>query len=368
MKNADLIRTLLFLPSLPGSGGEGANHRRRLLRSLFSGPTGGAILPRLFAAHLFLFSLSLLFSVSASLSAQGEKSRGEIVNRVLYVVGDIPITVMDIEMEMARIRSSRKPVRGSLRKVAVDRLMERAIVDLVAREESVIISDERVENTIQRRKDVMGIQDDARFRAAVERETGIAYDLWLDDLRYQIKKRSIIQIAVSVPQPEESEIEAFYHRNKARVGLEVKFREIILRPRSSSIQEEQRIAGLAREIHGKVRSDPSLFPRLARTTPDNISPLRSAGGLQAYLPISEVASRSQHIAGMLFNLSPGQISQVFRDRNNNYVLLKLEGKRPVPFYKVHDMIQQILYIQKEDESFDKWIEQKRKEISIIQYE
>lgn len=313
---------------------------------------------------VFWMVLFLAFPFGRAIAVD-DKS-GEIVNRVRYIVGDIPITQIDIEQMEKRIRRMKqKPPGGmSLSRYAIDQLIMRAIVEMEARDESVIVSDERIQNEVKRRMEFAGIDDEDRFRRLLESETGLKFEDWVDDLRFELKKRQIIQIKVTVPVPERSEIEEFYRKNKSKIGYEVSYREIILRIAGGGIKEEQRISNLARDLWTKLKQNPGSFSGVARNTPENVSPYKSAGGLRSYSALPDIARENQVLAGVLSRLKPGQVSTVFRDSSRNYYIVKMEDIRPVRLAKVENMIRQRLYFEREDEAFEKWIQQRKKETSI----
>jgi len=288
---------------------------------------------------------------------------GQLLNRVQLVVGDVPITQADIaEMEDVLRRSGE--VRGSVERAALDRLIERAIVEIEADRESIIVSEERIQNEIDRRMKFSGIENQENFRDRVQRESGLSWDAWVDNLRYEIMKRQLIQIKLTVPQPDEDEIERFYRQNRNRVGVEVRYREIILTPRNSTIQEEQRIARIASDVYSQASRNPAKFSEIARTLQENDSPLRPAGGLQDYVNIQELAEKDPRLAGVLFNTQAGSVSQPFRDSRGRYMVVYVERKRPVPLNKIRGIIMDRIYIEKQEEVFEEWIARRRREIAI----
>ncbi len=314
--------------------------------------------------HVALITALFLFFSGVIQSAEPD---GEIVNKVVYIVGDVPITQLDVDQMMDRIRRSKEnPPRGmSIRGYAKDKLVTRAIVNMEARKESIIVSDERIDNEIERRMDFTGMKDRDRFERTVEKQTGLSFEEWVDDMRFELKKRQIIQIKVTVPVPEKSEVVAFYNKNKSKIGFEVSYREIVLKPKRGSISDEKRISNLSRDLWRNLSRNPSSFSTVARNTSDNVSIYKSAGGLHPYEPLPEIARDNQILAGVLSRMKPGQVSTVFRDRANQYYIIKMEGLRPVPLEKVEGMIRQRLYFEKEDSAFEEWMNQKKKETSII---
>jgi putative peptidyl-prolyl cis-trans isomerase len=300
-------------------------------------------------------------------AAPAAAKTGELLNRVRYIIGDEPITELDIEVMKKNLLRMGRQARN-LHEEAVNELIRRALVESEARAESILVTDQKIENEVARAKENAGIKDDARFRATVEQETGMPFALWLEGLRYDLIKQQLIQIKITVPQPSEEEMKRYYAQNAARAGMEVRYREIILAPRDGSIAEEARISRLAGEIAQKSRGNPQIFGELARTTPDNVSPLRIYGGSQDYIPVSELAALDRITAGILSTLGPGQLSQAFRDSRGRYVLLLVEGKRPVSFDKVEDRVRQRLYFEKAEQAFVEWIEKKRKNTAVTSFD
>ncbi len=297
----------------------------------------------------------------------GGNENGVILNRVRMVVGSISITQIDVENQMAQLRQSNRPPRN-LEKAAMDRLITRAIVNMEAERESIIVSDARMENEIRRRQQATGIADAAEFQKTVARQTGSTFEIWVDDLRFEIIKRQLVQVKLTVPQPDEREVERFYRKNRNKVGTEIRYREMLFAPKNASIAEEQRVSNLAKQAHGRVSANPRSFATVARSSPDNVSPLKAFGGLQDYLPIQEIAARDQILAGILFNYGAGQVPRPFRTSGNRYMVVYIEGKRPIPLAKVREQIRQRLYFDRENEVFDRWLEKRRKQVAITSFD
>ena len=291
---------------------------------------------------------------------------GKIINRVKYVVGNIPITHLDIEEMKTRMKylNRRKPKRD--RKKPIDELITRAIVYLEARKESLMVTDLRIENEIQKRKDASGISDEREFREMLEKQSGMPYRIWLDEMPYQILKRQLMQLKVSVTPPTEAEMKSFYRKNRKKVGMEAAWREMVFRPRNRA--DERRISRVANKVYRQVRRNPRKFVKIARTHPENRSRRRRYGGYYGYTPFHKIFRRSQQLAGALFQLRKGQVSPVFVDSRKRYNIVMLVGRRATPYKKIRYVILQRIAMKKVEDGFLKWIEKKRKEIVIIEIE
>lgn len=292
----------------------------------------------------------------------------ESLNSVIAIVGPISISSLDYEKGAEKykalsrfIPASRK--KGSLHSQVLDFLIDRAIVDIAADEESVQVNEKRIEAEIQKRMDAQGITDIEVFKRTIPQQFGLPYEVWLEDLPFQIKKAQLLQIRISPSLPSEQEIQNWYNRNKAKVGSEFKFREIIFSPANNSIDEESRIFAELNEIRSKSMKDPSFF-RLVASGPRNESRYKASGGLVNWIPTFELYKSQPTTASVLSQVAVGKVSEVFRDDRKRYCIIFVEGSRPTPLDAVKRGIQGLLYREKEQGSFDDWVASTRKTTSI----
>ncbi|MGE8720545.1 putative peptidyl-prolyl cis-trans isomerase [Leptospira terpstrae] len=309
------------------------------------------------------FVLSLFFAPNQSLNSY------ESLNSVLAIVGPKSISTLDYEEGIERYKNLSRffpnyRKKGSLHAQVIDFLIDRAVVDNVADEESIQVNEKRIEAEIQKRMEAQGINDLEQFKKAVQTQFNLPYDVWLEDLPYQIKKGQLLQIKVSPPLPSEQEILAWYNKNKAKVGSEFKFREIVLSPANASIDEETRVFNELTEIKNKSLKDPSFF-KLVASGPRNESRYRLNGGLVNWVPTFELFKTHPTTASVLSQVGgPGKISEVFRDDRKRYCLVYIEGMRPTPLDAVRKGIQGFLFREKEQTSFEEWVTNTRKNTTI----
>ncbi|EKJ87454.1 putative peptidyl-prolyl cis-trans isomerase [Leptospira meyeri] len=315
----------------------------------------------LFFASVFVFSL--FFAPIISLSSY------ESLNSVLVIVGPKSISSLDYEEGVERYKNLSRffpnyRKKGSLHSQVVDFLIDRAVVDNAADEESIQVNEKRIEAEIQKRMEAQGISDLEQFKKSVQTQFNLPYDVWLEDLPYQIKKGQLLQIKVSPPLPSEQEVQSWYNKNKAKVGSEFKFREIVFSPSNSSIDEETRVFNELTEIRNKSLKDPSFF-KLVASGPRNESRYRLNGGLVNWVPTFELYKSQPTTASVLTQVGgAGKISEVFRDDRKRYCLVFIEGMRPTPLDAVRKGIQGFLFREKEQTSFEEWVSNTRKNSSI----
>jgi len=290
-----------------------------------------------------------------------ESQLGEQVNSIYMVVGKKAIT----KIEMERINK----LVGFISKVEnrkvnpEDFMIEMLIIEQVSEEESIIVNEERINNEIEKRRIAANLKTVDEFKNIIEKESGLPFDLWKDVLRYQLLKQLIIQIQILVPQPTEKEIEDFYNKHRKDIGIEVLYREIVF-PKTYTIQDEKNIYEIVKSTYNQIQGNPNSFAEIAKDLKENVSPYKAGGGIRLWTPIVDIAREDQVVAGALFQLPVGSISPIFKNQNGQYVILKIEGKRPIPLEKVQELIRSRLYYDKTEEAFQDWIKQKKQNLII----
>jgi len=306
-----------------------------------------------------LIILFILIFFSYSIFSQ------DSLNRIYAVVGKKSITEIDYEKGEDRykklFRTTKSPNKGSHKTQILDFLISRAVIEITAEEETITVNEKRVEAEIDKIMDNSGQPDRATFEKYISERANIPFDVWVAELPYQIMKNQLMQVRVPVKSPSEDEIQKWYANNKTKMGFEFKFREIAIVPRTGSIDEENRVLNEIKSIHKEIKKDKNAFT-LISSGPRNNSNLRS--GFMDWTPVSEIYKSNKFIANYLMQIEPGNISDVFRDEKNRYCLIKSEGKRSTPIENIRRYIQQILQGEKVEESFDEWVRERRKELSI----
>ena len=103
---------------------------------------------------------------------------------------------------------------------------------------------------------------------------------------------------------------------------------------------------------------------MARTLPENVAPYKFAGGLRNWEEIQAIAEEDRILAGVLYNMQPGQLSQIFRDQAGRYRIVYLQAKRPIPLDEVRALIERRLYMDQADKAFDEWMKKQKEDLTI----
>lgn len=321
--------------------------------------------------NLFRLSFLLMFLILlTSVKNTSVESAPESINKIMAIVGKISISQLDFERgeeiykALQKQKKQVKPQKGSQKTQVLDFLISRAIIDITADEESIQAGEKNIESEIDRLMKLSQVTDRAQFEKLIAEKTGLPFDIWLNDLPYQIKRGQLLQVRVSIKPPSEQEIQSWYNQNKQKVGFEVKFREICLVPKNSSDAEEQRISGEINNIKKEARKDKESFSLIA-SGPRNQA---YAKGINDWTPTFEIFNRSPALVNVLGRLDDGKVSDAFIDDKRRYCIVRMEGKRPTPIDTIRRNIQEIIQRERVDSSFDDWILTRRKEVLITVYD
>jgi putative peptidyl-prolyl cis-trans isomerase len=315
----------------------------------------------------FLCSLVVL---AVTLSVNKLEPAPESINRIMAIVGKISISQLDFERgeeiykALQKQKKQAKPQKGSSKTQVLDFLIARAIIDITADEESIQAGEKNIEAEVDRLMKLSQISERAQFEKLIAEKTGLPFEIWINDLPYQIKRGQLLQVRVSIKPPSEQEIQTWYNQNKQKVGFEVKYREICLVPKNSSDAEEQRISAEINSIKKDARKDKDAFSLIAGG-PRNQA---YAKGINDWTPTFEIFNRSPALVNVLGRLDDGKVSDAFIDDKRRYCLVRMEGKRPTPLDTIRRNIQEIIQRERVDSSFDDWILSRRKEVLITVYD
>ncbi|PJZ69189.1 putative peptidyl-prolyl cis-trans isomerase [Leptospira perolatii] len=307
-----------------------------------------------------------IFALGISLSTSIQSA--DSLNRILATVGNQSISEQDYEDAQDKYHKLQRFLKGedprkSIRTRIIDFLIDRAIVDAIAEEESIQVNEKRVEGEIEKRMELLGVTNRKQFEKTMENNSGMPFDLWITELPYQIKKGQLLQYKIAIPPPSEKEIRSWYNINKDKVGFEIRYRVIAITPNDDSISEESRVHKEVTELRKTLSADPNSFALIAGSA-RNDATLRARKGIVEWISSFELYKYSRATATAAAPIPAGSISEVYRDERKRYCILKVEGKRPTPIENVRAGIQNLLSREREEENFQKWVREQRGVVPI----
>lgn len=289
----------------------------------------------------------------------------ELYDRVIAVVNDTPIIESEAIMKFNHLKKVKRiPRRKQDYEMSrlIDKLIEDALVLQKAEQESIIVSDAKVNNQIETIMKRLNISDLEDFKKRIERKQKLSFKAYKEELKISLYREQVISIAIGVSPPTEKEARAWYNKNKRKVGYQVKIKHILIRPKDRSFAEEKRVNKTIKDLRRRVIAGES-FESLARKYSQDSSSAAKGGDLGWVL----LAELDPYFAAQVFRLRRrGQISPVIKSRSG-YHVVKFLGKRVTPFEEISGRIMHLLYQMKTAAQFKKWVSKKKQNSDIKIY-
>lgn len=293
-------------------------------------------------------------------SIEGPQYEGtEIINSIAATVGKKSITTMDLGHEI-KYFSKRKNVQKDKRNIesqVLDLLISRAIVDQVSLEESIMVSDKKVNEVIEKETEKRELTEE-KYRAEIKKNMGLNWPEYKVELKRQLKTQQVIQLKVSVPQPTPREIEEWYKLNGSKLGKTYYVR--IIQRRFSRGNSKSELAA-NKQINLARRMAARDFAKAAGKYSQHPSAKR--GGLIGWKRLDEVAQYDRILAGMIQNTPKGRLSRVFKGARG-YYLVRVDAVKRIPIDEVYGYIRMYLYQKNEQKAFYQWIQRQKKRIAV----
>ncbi|MDI6739529.1 MAG: peptidylprolyl isomerase [Candidatus Edwardsbacteria bacterium] len=255
------------------------------------------------------------------------------IDTIIGKVGDDIIMKSEVErqVQLYRMQAPSDPTPAdSLRKAALENIIEGKIMFLEAKRESIAVTGPEVEEQIDKAIENMkaGFPSEDSFRLALKKE-GTTLDKLKDKYRADTRERMMIQrlidrkIKPKVANPTSKEVEAFYASHKDSIPNEpekVQLAHILIIPKPGSAAQAAAQARV-REALGQLRAKKSFSSVAAKYSQDPGSAAKGGDlgwfGRGVMVPEFDQA---------VFSLKPGQTSDPFQSRFGFHIVKLLEKK------------------------------------------
>jgi peptidyl-prolyl cis-trans isomerase SurA len=285
----------------------------------------------------------------------------ETFDRVIAVVNDTAIIQSELMRRYQIVTRKQTPKKPEELNSILDNLIERALIEQEAREQAIIISDEKVMSHINNIMKSQKIPSLDVFKKMVEEKEGISFDEYKEEIRQSLLTEMLVSLAIGVSPPSREEAYQWYKENKNKLGNEVHIKQIVIRPKNSSFAEEKRANELINQIRDRILKGES-FEKLASQYSED--PSAKNGGDIGWIALAEM---DPYMANTVFRMKkPGEISTVIKTQTG-YTIVKLMDSRPTSFETVQDRILNMLYQRNMGEQFKKWIVTRRAQSDIKIY-
>ena len=306
--------------------------------------------------------IALLQSTSAS---------AEVLNYVAAVVNDDVITYRDVMRESSALlkeADKKNPAdsaaRSSVYHAALERLIDRRLVDQKVKELGIRVSDDEIRNAIEDVKRQNSITTQDALVAALAGQ-GISYDQYREQLREQIEKVKLLgQEVRGKVQIGESEVREYYEKNSQQFREEETFRarHIFFKKSDKATDDEiKRTMATALQVLADAR-DNKDFVELAKKYSEDPAAAANGGDLGTFRKGDMLPELEQVIVGM----KAGEVSELVTTPAGLHIIRldqRISG-RVKPLESVKAEVEELLYRKRTDERFNLWTKELRAKATI----
>lgn len=295
----------------------------------------------------------------------------EVVDRIVAVVNDEIITSYAVEKEKASIlkeaeRQQPPPDPQTLVRLdekALDRLIDKKLVEQKVRELDIRITEEEVRQAIEDVKRQNKLSQESLVSALANQ--GLSFDQYKVQIREQLERlRLVSQEVRSKIQVGEREMREYYEANPGRFGGEDNFRaRNIYFKLDDKMPADQvkKVMTTAMSVLYEARAGKD-FAELARQYSEEPSAKTTGGDLGTFRKGDILPEFEESLTRM----KPGEVSDLIYVTGGLHIV-KLEERfagTPKPFEQVKAEVEDILYRKKSEDRFNQWVTDLRKDAAI----
>jgi peptidyl-prolyl cis-trans isomerase SurA len=294
-----------------------------------------------------------------------------VINAIAAIVNDDIVTLYEVTREAQPIiREAEKKgavddmVRSKIRVAALDRLVEKRLVEQKIRELNIRVTDEEVRQAIDDVKRQNNITSQEALVAALASQ-GLSFDQYRSQLQEQIEKLKLVSMEVrSKIHVGESEVQEYYQVNRAKYTGDESYRarHIFFKTSEKSTPDAiKRTMTTALAVLADAR-DGKDFAELAKKFSEDPAARKDGGDLGSFKKGDMQPELETAIVGM----KPGEVSELVYTALGFHII-KLEERLSgslKPFESVKGEIEETLYRKKSEERFGLWAKELREKASI----
>lgn len=289
------------------------------------------------------------------------------ISGIVAIVNDEVITATDLEREYAQIQKEAEKLPAAekvgLKSAALNRLVDKKLVEQKIRELDIKVGDEEVRLAIEDVKKQNNLTQAALEQALATQ--GLSFAQYQVQLKEQLERMRLMSQEVrSKIQVGEREMRDYYESHRAEFGGSETFhaRHIFFKvPPKASAEEAAKAEKLATEVLAKARAGED-FAELAKKYSQDPGAAKDGGDLGSFKRSDMLPEIGDTVAAM----KPGEISSLVSSPAGLHII-KLEQKNQEKgrsFEEVKDSIEEQLFKKKSDERFNQWVKDLRAAATI----
>ena len=316
--------------------------------------------------RITLFSLLALLLLFGSNNASAR-----VVNAIAAIVNDEVITLYEVNREAQPIiREAEKKelvddaARSQIRRMALDRLVEKKLVEQKIRELNIKVSEEEIRQAIEDVKKQNSIPNQEALVAALANQ-GLSFDQYRSQLQEQLEKLKLVSLEVRAKiHVSETELREYYEANHARYTEDESFRarHIFFKTNDKSPAEDiKRTMTTALMVLAEAKSGKD-FAELARNYSEDPAARKDGGDLGTF----KKGDMQAELESTILTMKPGEVSELVYTPVGFHII-KLEERisgKLKPFEGLKAEIEEAIYRKKSEERFRQWSRDLRSKASV----
>lgn len=313
----------------------------------------------------FFSLLTLLLSLGPA------NASARVVNAIAAIVNDEVVTLYEVNREAQPIiREAEKKelvddaARSQIRRMALDRLVEKKLIEQKIRELNIKVSEEEIRQAIEDVKRQNSIPSQEALVAALANQ-GLSFEQYRSQLQEQIEKLKLVSMEVRAKiHVSESELHEYYNANQARYTEEESYRarHIFFKTSDKSPAEDiKRTMTTALMVLAEAKSGKD-FAELARNYSEDPAARKDGGDLGTF----KKGDMQAELESAILTMKPGEVSELVYTPVGFHII-KLEERisgKPKPFEGLKAEIEEAIYRKKSEERFSQWSKDLRGKASV----
>lgn len=313
-----------------------------------------------------------LFSLLATLLFFGpDSASARVVNAIAAIVNDEVVTLYEVNREaqpIIREAEKKEPLddaaRSQIRRMALDRLVEKKLVEQKIRELNIKVSEEEIRQAIEDVKKQNSIPNQEALVAALANQ-GLSFDQYRSQLQEQIEKLKLVSMEVRAKiHVSETELREYYDANQTKYTEDESYRarHIFFKTSEKSPAEDiKRTMTTALMVLAEAKSGKD-FAELARNYSEDPAARKDGGDLGTF----KKGDMQAELESTILTMKPGEVSELVYTPVGFHII-KLEERisgKLKPFEGLKAEIEEAIYRKKSEERFSQWSKDLRSKASV----
>ena len=315
------------------------------------------------------FTLPLL--LAALLFLAPPHASALVINSIAAIVNDEIVTLNEVNREaQSAIREAEKKsvlddaARSNIRLTALDRLVEKKLIEQKIRELNIKVSEEEIRQAIDDVKKQNNIPSQEALVAALANQ-GLSFEQYRTQLQEQIEKLKLVSMEVRAKiHVSETEMREYYDANRVKYTEDESYRarHIFFKTGEKSPADEiKRTMTTALMVLAEAKSGKD-FAELAKSYSEDPAARKDGGDLGTF----KKGDMQAELESAILTMKPGEVSELVYT-TAGFHIIKLEERtsgKMKPFEGLKSEIEEAIYRKKSEERFSQWAKELRSKASV----